>query len=185
MRAWRDQGLDIGVSINVSARNFDVAGTFSGLEDLLRQYAVEGSRLEMEITETSFIHLTERKLHTIASIRDLGVRMAIDDFGTGYASLSYLRQLPIDVVKLDSTFVNQGLEHPHDLLMVKRMVDIAKDRDLLVVAEGVETESQLKAMEGIGVDQIQGYYLSRPLPPDEFLALVVQRDKSDPRDAKA
>ena len=178
IRAWRDKGLDIGISINVSARNFDVAETFDGLDHMLREHGVEGSSLEMEITETSFIHLTERMLQTIASIRGLGVRIAIDDFGTGYASLSYLRQLPIDVLKLDQSFVNEGLEHPHNLLMVKRMVQIAKDRNLLVVAEGVERESALRAVRKIGVDQVQGHYISKSLPPDELEAMVRQWNAS-------
>ena len=175
---WRGKGLDIGISINVSARNLDVAETFAGLEHLLREYEVEGSCLEMEITETSFIHLTERMLQTIANIRNLGVRIAIDDFGTGYASLSYLRQLPIDVLKLDQSFINEGLEHPHNLQMVKRMVQIAKDRKLLVVAEGVERESTLEAMRKIGVDQVQGHFISKALPPAQLEAMVKQWNAS-------
>lgn len=166
LAVWRRAGFDLGVSVNVSSRNIGADDALMGLADALSSEHLPPPALELEITESAFIDINHEKLQALDALRSLGVRIAIDDFGTGYASLACLRKLPLDVLKLDRSFISDGLDQPRDRLMVRRMVELAKDRELTVVAEGVESEAILSAVAEMGCDEAQGYHIARPMFSD-------------------
>ncbi len=147
------------VSVNLSNRQFEVATLERDVEEILRQTGLPAARLQLEITETELIQNSGR----ISALKELGVRLAIDDFGTGYSSLGYLRNLPVDVLKVDRTFV-QGLpSSPEDTAIVRTVITLAHALGLEVTAEGVETEEQLARLRELECSGAQGYHFSRPL----------------------
>jgi EAL domain-containing protein (putative c-di-GMP-specific phosphodiesterase class I) len=119
----------------------------------------------------------------LARLRAMGVRIAIDDFGTGYSSLAYLRRVPVDAIKIDKSFVLGMCAGEADATIVRSTIDLARNLGLQVVAEGVETEAALSALIGLGCDQAQGYYLSRPVPAAALAAFVRARGGSAREDA--
>lgn len=165
------------LSFNVSPRQFLGAQT-SGWAMLLRDYAMDNpqllSRLEMEITESTIIH-DQTLAHTLLrEFKEMGLRVALDDFGTGYSSLSQIMELPLDVLKLDRSLI-QDIEHnPRSRIMVTHLTRMAHDLGLEIVAEGVETEPQIDLCRELGCDLIQGYAFHRPLDLPSFLAAVSQ-----------
>jgi len=164
--AWRRQGLDATTAVNISAHNLADNGLFDQIDSLLAEFNLPSSALELEITESAFMQVTDDRLERLSRIRARGTRIAIDDFGTGYASLAYLRDLPVDVLKLDKSFIQDGLGKPLDHLMVQRIIQMARDRSLRVVAEGVETAEVLQTVRNLGCDEAQGFYIARPVPAD-------------------
>jgi EAL domain-containing protein (putative c-di-GMP-specific phosphodiesterase class I) len=126
----------------------------------------------LELTESSLVKDAERAIETLDALRGLGVRIAVDDFGTGYSSLSYLIDLPIDTLKIDRSFVRDATTHPRRAALLKGIVTLAHDLRLSVTAEGVETAEQRNMLCRLGCDEIQGYLFSRPVPADEFEALL-------------
>jgi diguanylate cyclase (GGDEF)-like protein/PAS domain S-box-containing protein len=160
------------VCVNLSARQFGDPRLITRLEDTLRRYHLPADRLHVEITEGVVMDDVEGSIRALGALRTLGVKVAIDDFGTGYSSLSYLRRLPVDVLKIDRAFVRGLGRDDHDTAIVEAVVDLAHRLDLEVVAEGVEDESQLDHLTRIGCDVAQGFLLSRPIPPDDFDAML-------------
>jgi diguanylate cyclase (GGDEF)-like protein/PAS domain S-box-containing protein len=166
--AWRARGIDLLVSVNLSTRNLMNAAFPSHIEKLLRKYPVPTNLLEVEITESTLIGDPERALSVIDRIHSLGVRFAIDDFGTGYSSLGYLKRLPIDTLKIDRSFISDMLTDEQDAVIVQSTLGLAHSFGLQVVAEGVEDEKTLEALRKLNCEQAQGFYISRPVPADEF-----------------
>jgi diguanylate cyclase (GGDEF)-like protein/PAS domain S-box-containing protein len=179
-RAWRDEGHDIAVAVNLSARHIVSGQAPELLRDALEATGCTGERLEIEVTEDVFIRDPETAAATLAKLREIGVRLALDDFGTGYASLGYLQQLPFDVIKLDRSFV-AGLGTS---LRTERIVDavvrIAHGLGARLVAEGVESAVHLARLRDIGCDEGQGYLLGRPLPPEALARLMVPSAAAPP-----
>jgi diguanylate cyclase (GGDEF)-like protein len=166
--AWRAQGLDVRVEINLSARNlqdFTIADT---LADALQRLDAEPGWLGVEITETTVMHNLDRAREVLQRLHDMGVRISIDDFGTGYSSFAYLRDLPVDEVKIDRTFVRDMARSGSDRAIVRATIDLAHALDLTVVAEGVEDVETWEMLIGMGCDRVQGYYVARPLPAATF-----------------
>jgi len=166
---WRRNGLsNLRVSVNLSAAQFascDLADLIAGM---LREAGVDGQMLELEITESLLMQNVEESVALMAKLKDMGLRLTIDDFGTGYSSLSYLKRLPIDTLKIDKSFV-QGLgKDPGDAAIVSATIALAHKLGFSVVAEGVEREDQLKFLRDQGCDELQGYFFSRPVPPDDL-----------------
>ena len=128
------------------------------------------SSLELEITESMVMEDPERVIGLLDKIRSRGIHLSLDDFGTGHSSLAYLKRFPIDCVKIDRAFIKDMPGNADDVAIAKTIVAMAKALDLSTVAEGVETAEQLELLKTMGCDQIQGYFFSRPLPADEFLA---------------
>jgi diguanylate cyclase (GGDEF)-like protein len=160
------------VSVNVSARQFDadVVGVVARALDRAR---LGPGLLCLEVTESTVMRDVELAVATIGDLKALGVTVSIDDFGTGYSSLAYLRRLPLDEIKVDKSFVD-GLGHdPEDTAIVAAVVAMAHALDLVVVAEGVETEEQMQALRTLGCEYVQGYYLGCPQPPEALDALLV------------
>ena len=133
--------------------------------------------LELEMTESAVMHNVEGAIATMTALRQMGLRLALDDFGTGYSSLNYLKQFPLDVLKIDRSFV-RGLPHdPGDAAIVTGIIDLGRNLELTLVAEGVENEAQKEFLRQRGCQQMQGYLVAPPLPLPEFTSLL-----TSPRD---
>ena len=166
---WRSRGYSPGeIAVNLSARQFHQKGLLSRMKGILGEYDVPPSLLGIEITESGIMENLMDSIAVLSGMKDLGMTVYVDDFGTGYSSLNYLKRLPIDVLKIDKSFIDGVLEDPNDAAITRAVVGIARSLGLRVVAEGVETPEQLDFLRRNGCDEIQGYLLSRPLPPDAF-----------------
>lgn len=163
-REWQDAGLAFHVAINVSARQFQDGNLLEKVGRALTRTGLCSDYLQLELTETSLMDHAESVLEVLGELRKSGVKIAIDDFGTGYSSLSYLKRLPIDFVKLDQTFVTDATKNPDDAAVVMAIITLSHALRLKVIAEGVETEEQLKFLRLIRCDEGQGYLFGRPNP---------------------
>ena len=171
MAAWREQGAGlVPVSINVSARQFERGGIVKRIEAALLGHGVPPALLEVEITESAMMGDREEILEELAALRALGVKLHIDDFGTGYSSLSQLRTLRMDVLKVDRAFTAELDGGGEGRVFFEAIVSMAHALGMEVVAEGVETAAQLQALRELGCNEVQGYYISRPLPAEELAA---------------
>jgi diguanylate cyclase (GGDEF)-like protein/PAS domain S-box-containing protein len=160
------------ISVNLSARQFQQPDLVTRVERLLRETGLDPQLLAFEITETVVMDDAESTVERLRTLKALGVRLAIDDFGTGYSSLAYLKRFPIDVLKIDRSFINGLGSSREDTAIVGATVNLAHALDLLVVAEGVETPQQLNLLRNFGCDRAQGYFFSAPLPPEAIPALL-------------
>jgi EAL domain-containing protein (putative c-di-GMP-specific phosphodiesterase class I) len=167
LKAWESSPrlAPLTISVNLSARHLGTRSFLSDVLDPLHACGVDPSRLMVEITETALLNDIESASHALAQLRSHGVRIAIDDFGTGYTSLSHLRRLPLDVVKIDRSFV-ANLEHPDDRSLVRLIVDTGHLLGVSITAEGVETAAQARELLEMGTDSLQGYLFARPAPSD-------------------
>jgi diguanylate cyclase (GGDEF)-like protein/PAS domain S-box-containing protein len=164
----RDHPGGLRLSVNLSARQLGVPELIDTVRDVLDETGLDPSRLCLEITESVLMDDVQSSIDALLDLKALGVRLAIDDFGTGYSSLSYLRRFPVDVVKLDRSFVaGLGVDSAATAI-VAAVVNLAHALGIVVVAEGVETEAQLVALRALRCDRAQGYYWNRPLPADEL-----------------
>lgn len=168
----RTLGPDIKVSINVSPRQLKDKELFQTIETALQTKKVDPDLLVVEITESHFIENAEEARSILSGLKELGIRIALDDFGTGYSSLGYLQQIPIDILKIDRAFINDIDHSPSAQCILNAIMDIANGLGFEVVAEGVETKSQLQLLQHKQCHIIQGYYYSKPLPFNEFINYV-------------
>jgi diguanylate cyclase (GGDEF)-like protein/PAS domain S-box-containing protein len=162
---WQEAGLDIPVAINMSARNLIDAQLPALVADTLAAYGLEPRSLEIEITETSIMSSCGQAVENLMKLRELGVRVAIDDFGTGFSSLTHLRRVPIDALKIDKSFVIDMSKNEDDAAIVRTTIDLAHNLRLQVVAEGVEDQASLDSLTSLGCDIVQGYHVCRPVLP--------------------
>lgn len=171
---WRHLYGDIPpIAINLSPRQFWRPALSHLVLDKLRAAGLPASALEVEVTESVLLHAEAGSLEELQNFRESGVRIALDDFGTGYSSLSYLRRLPIDILKIDRSFIidlTSPKESATSQALVRAIIAMAHSLSLKVIAEGVETPEQLDCLKELDCDVIQGYLISRPLPPAEFSA---------------
>ncbi|MCA0241423.1 MAG: EAL domain-containing protein [Proteobacteria bacterium] len=167
MRAWRDAGVDVPrVAVNVSALQLAEPGFAAGVLDALRRHALPPGVLEIELTESVFAGDADEAAARLQPLRDAGVQLALDDFGTGFSSLSSLYRLPVDVMKIDRSFVcDLGRRDSADAV-ARSVVALARALGKHVVAEGVETPEQLRRLLALGCDELQGYLIARPLPAE-------------------
>lgn len=173
--AWCAQGLFSGrMSVNLSARQFQQPGLAQRVRAVLADSGLAPAALELEITESTVMHDTEDAADVLRSLRALGVTVSIDDFGTGYSSLSYLKRFPLDVLKIDRAFVRDLDGDATGAAIVRAIITLAHSLGLSAVAEGVETAEQVAFLRENGCDEIQGYYFSRPVWPDEIARLLAQ-----------
>lgn len=175
-RAWRDAGIPIPrVAVNVSVRQFAQTGFAAKVGKILEETGLEPSCLEIEITESVLMKDGDMALTTLRELKDLGIQLAIDDFGTGYSSLAYLKQFPIDRLKIDRTFICALNTDQQDRAIASAVISMAESMNLSVTAEGVETESQLCFLKSRRCGEAQGYYLSRPLPKEEVARFMLRK----------
>ena len=169
-RDWADAARPLSIAVNLSARTLLDTRFPEMVHRLVREYRVSASQVTFEISEAGMLGEIERALPTLYRLRDLGVRLSVDDFGTGASSLSYLRQLPVQEVKIDDSFVQGMATDSGDLAIVRAVISLSREFGLTVVAEGVESELTLDLLEEMGCEIGQGYLFSRPLPYERLEA---------------
>ncbi len=178
IRQWKDQyGIDIPVSVNVSRVDVFNSHLVEILEDITERSGLENTMLLLEITESAYTDNSAQIINTVNTLRERGFSIEMDDFGSGYSSLGMLTSLPIDALKLDMTFIRGICDNVKNSRLVGIMIDIARLLEVPVIAEGVETKEQMELLKELGCDIIQGYYFSKPLPPEEFEALIEKEIK--------
>jgi diguanylate cyclase (GGDEF)-like protein/PAS domain S-box-containing protein len=167
-RKWQEQGTPLAVAVNISGHQIIFDNLLSTVKEALQETGLDPTLLELEITEGFMLNHAEEGVKALEQLHTLGISLSIDDFGTGYSSLSYLKRLPIDRLKIDKSFV-QGLpESGDDAAIITTIIAMAKSLNLGVIAEGVETETQLHFLNEMDCNEFQGFYLSRPLPVDDL-----------------
>jgi diguanylate cyclase (GGDEF)-like protein len=170
--SWRTDGLELGIAVNVTARDLLDLRFPDEVEGLLARHGVAAGSLELEITEDTVVSDPARARVVLGRLSRLGVRLAIDDFGSGYSSLGYLKRLPVNVLKIDKSFVLGMLNNDDDAVIVRSTIDLGHNLGLEVVAEGVETEEVRSRLQALGCDVAQGHWLSRPVPAREIGELL-------------
>jgi EAL domain-containing protein (putative c-di-GMP-specific phosphodiesterase class I) len=172
-KAWQDAGLTpLRVAVNLSARQFLEKNLIQTVSLALRDSGLAPHFLDIEITESMVMQNAAMAVRTLNELDAMGVVLSIDDFGTGYSSLSYLKRFPIHSLKIDKSFVIDVTSNPDDAAIVAAIITMAHSLDMKVVAEGVETEGQLRFLRAHACDAMQGYYFSRPVPAEVFLELL-------------
>ncbi|MGK5684315.1 putative bifunctional diguanylate cyclase/phosphodiesterase [Actinoplanes sp. URMC 104] len=175
---WRrtEAGADMRyVSVNVSARQFRTPGFVDEVREVLAETGARPEWLLLEVTESLVLHDADQVWRDLRELRAMGVRIAIDDFGTGYSSLSYLSQMPVDVLKIDKSFIDDILDNRQQMALVETIVSLARTLELAVVAEGIELDEHRAALAGMGCSYGQGYLFSKPITSDEFQELLRSR----------
>jgi diguanylate cyclase (GGDEF)-like protein len=175
VRVWKDAGLELSVAVNLSARSFLDTQMAVEIPRLLAKWGVGAELLELEITESMLMADPARAEATLARLSRIGLTLSVDDFGTGYSSLANLKRLPVDVIKIDKSFVMEMAVDASDAAIVRSTIDLAHNLGLRVVAEGVESEDAWRQLESLGCDFAQGYFLSRPLPAEACTRMIRER----------
>ena len=173
LRNWREKGYaPLPVSVNVSRADVYQDDLTETLRDLVDHYGVEPSQLHLELTESAYTENPSQILDTVAQLRQQGFIIEMDDFGSGYSSLNMLNQMKLDILKLDMKFIQSETAKPVEQGILRFIVSLARWLNLSVVAEGVETREQLERLREIGCDYVQGYFFAKPMPEEEFEALL-------------
>jgi EAL domain-containing protein (putative c-di-GMP-specific phosphodiesterase class I) len=172
-QAWQHAGLPaIPISVNISAVEFRSPGFLTTIAAILADTRLDPRFLEIELTERVLMAPTEGTSSALRSLKEMGVQLTIDDFGVGYSSLSYLRQFPIDALKVDKSFVQEITSSPNGGAIVRAVIGMGRSLHHRVVAEGVETEAQLAFLQAEGCGEGQGYYFSPPLVAEQFAEVL-------------
>ena len=174
-RAWHDAGIEVGVAVNLAGRDLQDSRLEEEVSDALRRWKLAPELLELEIPESAVISERERMHKMLSRLNERGVRIAVDDFGSGYASLSHLRQLPVDVLKIDKSFVRNVASDGEDQAIVRSTIELAHSLGITVVAEGVESEDVLQQLRALGCDLAQGFCLAHPAAAGEITDWLVGR----------
>jgi EAL domain-containing protein (putative c-di-GMP-specific phosphodiesterase class I) len=173
--AWQRQGLpEVCMAVNLSIRQIMDDNLLTDIKTTLKESGMKPYLLELEITESMLMQNPERMVRILKEIKSLGVRLAIDDFGTGYSSLAQIRRFPIDTLKVDRSFIHGLSKDSEDKATIEAIIIMGKTLSLAVVAEGVETEEQNAFLLERACDQMQGYYFSKPITPDQFAELLAK-----------
>lgn len=171
-RKWQDNGFaPIQMSVNISARQFHERDLSETVIRILDETGLQAKHLDLEVTESSIMQNSEFAAGVLNRLKEMGVNISIDDFGTGFSSLGSLRRLPIDVLKVDQSFVRDATTDPDDAALVMAIITLAHNLRLRVIAEGVETAEQFRFLQLLRCDEIQGYFFSRPRPAEELVLL--------------
>jgi diguanylate cyclase (GGDEF)-like protein/PAS domain S-box-containing protein len=178
MAKWQKDGISVNrIAVNVSAHQFKQPGFIDLIKEIITESAINPNQLELELTESILIDNVEHTLDVLTRLRTMGVRMAIDDFGTGYSSLNYLKQFPVDTLKIDQSFIRNLPDNKDDAQITRTIISMAHNLGLGVIAEGVETKEQLEFLQQVQCEEVQGYYFSRPIP-DNALVKLINKDRS-------
>jgi EAL domain-containing protein (putative c-di-GMP-specific phosphodiesterase class I) len=165
----------VPMAVNLSSKQFQNKELLRFVMESLDQYEVRPEELEIEITESTLMEHPDDVVQLLKAIRKLGVRIAIDDFGTGYSSLAYLKKFPVNTLKIDQVFITDIVYDMYDEAIVTSILAMAESLDLKVIAEGVESKEQLEVLRKLGCEEVQGYYFSKPLPPEGIVKLLEKR----------
>ena len=179
-RRWHEQGFaPIQIAVNISARQFHDRDLTQTVIRIVEETGLSPRYLELELTESSIMQNEEFAARMLNRLKSMGINISIDDFGTGFSSLASLKRLPIDALKIDQSFVREATSDPDDAALVMAIVTLAHNLRLKVVAEGVETEDQLRFLQLLRCDEIQGYFFSKPLPADTLITLFEPQINTD------
>jgi diguanylate cyclase (GGDEF)-like protein len=179
-RRWHEQGFaPIQIAVNISARQFHDRDLAQTVIRIVEETGLSPKYLELELTESSIMQNAEFAARMLNRLKSMGINISIDDFGTGFSSLASLKRLPIDALKIDQSFVREATSDPDDAALVMAIITLAHNLRLKVVAEGVETEDQLRFLQLLRCDEIQGYFFSKPLPADTLVALFDPQINTD------
>jgi EAL domain-containing protein (putative c-di-GMP-specific phosphodiesterase class I) len=183
-RTWRDAGINLGVAVNLPTQSLLEPFLPQRIFKTLDKWGMDPSVLKLEITESGIMADPPHVLAILHLLRTLGVRLSLDDFGTGFSSLSHMRNLPIDEIKIDRSFIVGMLNNDSDAAIVRAVIQLAHSLEHEVVAEGVADEQTLKALGELRCDHVQGYFLSPPLPASQLLKWLADSPYSGPVDAR-
>ncbi len=176
--AWRDQyGIVIPVSVNLSRADVFDPNLVQNLKTLIEENGLNYRDLKLEVTESAYTDNAAHLLDVVRRLRDIGFEIEMDDFGSGYSSLNMISAMPLDVLKMDMRFIKNIEHNATDFRLVELVLDIAKYLKVPVVAEGVETETQMRLLREAECDLVQGFYFSQPLPPKEFEKLIERENE--------
>ncbi|WP_237476196.1 putative bifunctional diguanylate cyclase/phosphodiesterase [Vibrio eleionomae] len=176
---WHDHNQPICVAVNVSTIQFVYDDIYRIVTELLSKYQLPAELLQLEITETTLMTELQSITHTCHRLRKLGIKIAIDDFGTVYSSLNYLRELPVDSIKIDKSFIDESLHNEESQMIVRTIIQLGHNLGKVVIAEGINNEEQLAILRSEQCDLYQGYLCAKPLPADEFIHLVATNNHSE------
>lgn len=180
---WHALGLNhISMSVNVSALQLLRSNLSQQIDTLIRKYRIPEYCVELEITESMILSQNAAPLANLWALKDLGITLSLDDFGTGYSSLSYLKQLPIDTLKIDKSFVREIGPNANDNTLVQTIIALGHSLGMTMIAEGVESLEHLDTLNQFGCDEIQGYWLAKPMPAAECLTFIIEHEKLSRRD---
>jgi diguanylate cyclase (GGDEF)-like protein len=171
-KAWNKAGYPVSVAVNVSPGQFKQRKVWLAVRAALERSGLKSSQMVLELTESMLMEDADESIEMLNELKEMGVRLAVDDFGAGYSSLTYLSKFPVDELKIDQSFVKGLPEQRQSAAIIGAVVGLARELDLKVVAEGVESKAQLEYLRARGCDQYQGYLCSRPVPPAPFLQLL-------------
>ena len=178
LRKWRDQGRnDLYISVNISPRDFYFLNIYRIFTDLIKKYDLPAECIKLEITETAIVMDFQRQLDLITKLRKDGFIVEMDDFGSGYSSLNMLKDLHVDVLKIDMAFLKKAEDEERSKKILQMIISLSKQLDMPVITEGVETEEQVAALTEMGCDIFQGYYFAKPMPVSDFEKLYEQHNK--------
>ncbi|TYS08305.1 EAL domain-containing protein [Bacillus subtilis] len=174
-RAWYDKGFDLSVAINISARQFQSEELIPLIKEALVKYQLPPRLLEVEVTESMTMENLDHSKKVLSSLTELGIRISIDDFGTGHSSLSYLKDFPIHRLKIDKSFIDDIQTHPKSEQITGAIIAMGHQLSLQVIAEGVENSAQKQLLYEKGCDHLQGFFFSRPIPPEQLEQLILEQ----------
>ena len=178
---WQKQGIELGkVAVNISALNFQQHEFCQAIQQIVREHGVASELIELEITESAMMSDPEQTLANLNELRSLGFSIALDDFGTGHSSLGHLKYFPIDRIKIDRSFVKDIENSDQDKNITSVIIQLAKHLNMKVIAEGVENQSQAYILHILGCNEIQGYFISKPLPADEVVPFLQEKTATLP-----
>jgi diguanylate cyclase (GGDEF)-like protein len=173
LRTWQNLGLKaLALSVNLSVHQLEHPGLLDSVKSILEETGISPSSLELELTESAVMKDVEACIPILHELKSMGIGLSIDDFGTGYSSLAYLKRLPVDVLKIDRSFVNDIALTANDAAIVAAIVTVAHQLKLTTVAEGVSSQDQLGVLGQLGCDEVQGFLFSRAVPEQDFAALI-------------
>ena len=179
---WHELGYEwLTVAINMSAAEFCSGETVTYIEDVIKRYRIPPSCLEVELTESLSLNDPVASIETMHRLKNLGVRLAIDDFGVGYSNLGYLKLFPADCLKIDQVFTRGLCSNQEDRAIVNTVIQLANSLSMVALAEGAETESEARQLCELGADRVQGYWIARPVPPEEVIPMLQKSRMFDPK----
>jgi EAL domain-containing protein (putative c-di-GMP-specific phosphodiesterase class I) len=177
-RQWQQQGFPpLRMGVNISSLQFKQQSMASLVRQALAETGLDARYLELELTESAIMQNVDQVNDTLNELKEIGVNLSVDDFGTGYSSMSYLKRFPLDTLKIDRSFVMDITTDPNDAAIIKAIIALAKSLGLKTIAEGVETEDQLRFLREQRCDEMQGFLASRPLPAAEMEQFFVEKRK--------
>ena len=180
IRKWTDEGRnDISLSVNISPKDFYYLDLYKVIMDLVRKYEIPPSRLRLEITESAFAIDLKKQVELVEKLQEAGFIVEMDDFGSAYSTLNTLKDIPVDVLKMDMKFMAKAADADRSANIIQMIVGMADKLRMDVIAEGVETKEQADFLGSVGCDIIQGYYYAKPMPVDEFEEMLKKYEYKD------